>query len=740
MKKIVLILAFAFLISLVWTFEYNSILSVSEDALSVASKDSTLYVASLNGISIYNYSNETLELVNVINHDYSYLYNRVYSSGNYLIHYNTDYHDIMLYDITNSENPLEISALDFDTIYDCIVVDTHLLIRADGNNVYVYDTLNFATPPTQILSSALKTEVVGNRLFALRFYSESNSFVLEDYSMSLPTEVDLIDSYEINDTGAFPVMAIQNERIFVREKDYLYVFAYSNELELLQTIGPLPPLDNDEYNISTIGNSSTLISADGYYWDISDVNNIVQYQNWCNSNQYYYRSKPTIIGDYYIKPNGEYGLVIVDMSDNENAQIIYDMNSYYNSVGIDIVGNTLLDVAYPKLKMYDLSGQENMQFFPEGDNRDWNTRFKKYLATENKLLLATDENLTILNTENGVANPEFSSSIDLGSIGKIATYDDYFYNIDGESLQMQITDISQPESPEILSSVNVNEIIYAPISSYVIDHYLLLVNEYLRVSIYDLSNPIEPDYLSSFSCNTLQGTQHTANYAKFQVKDSILYASFINYYAVNHAYLPDIFIYDIADIENWTLLNTITSDVIYSNDIEVVGDYLYSVSNRGQTQIKMYQLDGLGNYSQVASYTANLCTPSQFTDFDVHNNKLYLSRQSLLICYDIIYYTENDSYEIVPSNEINSFNYPNPFNPETTISYDITKKGNVTVDIYNLKGQKVKSLLSEKQEAGMHNVVWYGDNDFGKKVSSGTYLYRVKNGEEEVVKKMLLMK
>jgi len=94
----------------------------------------------------------------------------------------------------------------------------------------------------------------------------------------------------------------------------------------------------------------------------------------------------------------------------------------------------------------------------------------------------------------------------------------------------------------------------------------------------------------------------------------------------------------------------------------------------------------------------------------------------------------------VPSNEINSYNYPNPFNPETTISYDITKKGNVTVDIYNLKGQKVKSLLSEKQEAGMHNVEWYGDNDSGKKVSSGTYLYRVKNGEEEVVKKMLLMK
>ncbi len=739
MKKIIYIFTYIFFISFLGSLEYNSILSVSEESLSVASKDSTLYVANLDGISIYNYSNEELELKNSIYLDSSGLYNRVYSAGNYLIHHKTDYDgDVILYDITDSENPVEITNLDITSINDCFVVDNYLLVRRGG--LYVYDTQNIDLPPTQILASVGRTIAIGNSLFTVRYYTDSNRFVLEEYSMNLPDSVDLVDSLEINDTSSHGDIAFGNERIFVRENDYLYVFGYSTGLELLETFGPLPALDNDELNIRTIGNDSNLISADGYYWDISDVDNIIQYQSWRNSNHYYYKSKPTIIGDYYIKPNGEYGLVIVDMSDNENVQIIYDMNSYYNSVGIEIVGNTLLDVAYPKLKMFDVSGQDNMQLFPEGDNRDWNTRFKKYLATEDKLLLATDENLTILNTENGVANAEFSSSIDLGSIGRIATYNNFFYNIDGENLQMQITDISQPESPEISGSVNVNEIIYAPISCYVIDHYLLLVNEYLRVSIYDLSNPTQPEYLSSFSCNTLQGTQHTANYAKFEVKDNILYASFINYLAVNHAYLSDIFIYDITDIENWALLNTITSDVAYSNDIEVVGDYLYSVSNLGVIKINMYQIDALGNYSQVAAYNTETYIPSISSYFKVHNNKLYLSRESLLICYDIIYYTENDSYEIVPSNEINSYNYPNPFNPETTISYDITKKGNVTVDIYNLKGQKVKSLLSEKQEAGKHNVVWYGDNDSGKKVSSGTYLYRVKNGENDLVKKMVLMK
>jgi hypothetical protein len=101
--------------------------------------------------------------------------------------------------------------------------------------------------------------------------------------------------------------------------------------------------------------------------------------------------------------------------------------------------------------------------------------------------------------------------------------------------------------------------------------------------------------------------------------------------------------------------------------------------------------------------------------------------------------TPNGNLDITPV-ILNSSNYPNPFNPETTISYHIPKKGNVTVDIYNIKGQKVKSLLKEEQEAGKHSIIWKGNNDQGQKVSSGTYLYRVKSGDEEIVNKMMLVK
>lgn len=101
--------------------------------------------------------------------------------------------------------------------------------------------------------------------------------------------------------------------------------------------------------------------------------------------------------------------------------------------------------------------------------------------------------------------------------------------------------------------------------------------------------------------------------------------------------------------------------------------------------------------------------------------------------------TPNGDLEITPVT-LNASNFPNPFNPETTISYDISRQGQVSVDIYNLKGQKVKSLLNENQEVGQHKIIWQGDNDKGKQVSSGTYFYKIKSGEDEIVNKMLLVK
>lgn len=87
-----------------------------------------------------------------------------------------------------------------------------------------------------------------------------------------------------------------------------------------------------------------------------------------------------------------------------------------------------------------------------------------------------------------------------------------------------------------------------------------------------------------------------------------------------------------------------------------------------------------------------------------------------------------------------SQNYPNPFNPTTTISYNVAKRGKVELNIYNVKGQLVKTLVNSEQNVGLHDISWNGRNNLGKQVSSGIYLYKIENCGKSEVKKMILMK
>ena len=85
-------------------------------------------------------------------------------------------------------------------------------------------------------------------------------------------------------------------------------------------------------------------------------------------------------------------------------------------------------------------------------------------------------------------------------------------------------------------------------------------------------------------------------------------------------------------------------------------------------------------------------------------------------------------------------NYPNPFNPETVISFSVKNDSKVTIDIYNIKGQRVKSLVNDTYKTGNYNVVWNGRNNDGNIVSSGLYFYRMKADGYSQTRKMILIK
>jgi hypothetical protein len=85
-------------------------------------------------------------------------------------------------------------------------------------------------------------------------------------------------------------------------------------------------------------------------------------------------------------------------------------------------------------------------------------------------------------------------------------------------------------------------------------------------------------------------------------------------------------------------------------------------------------------------------------------------------------------------------NFPNPFNPSTTITYRLAKRSNVRLEIFNLLGQRVRALVEEEQMTGAHSAVWNGENNSGNMVASGVYVYRLRAGEFSASRKLLMIR
>jgi hypothetical protein len=87
-----------------------------------------------------------------------------------------------------------------------------------------------------------------------------------------------------------------------------------------------------------------------------------------------------------------------------------------------------------------------------------------------------------------------------------------------------------------------------------------------------------------------------------------------------------------------------------------------------------------------------------------------------------------------------SQNYPNPYNPTTQIAYQLSQPGVVSLKIYNIKGELVRTLVNEYKPAGNHIAIWDGKDDAGIQLASGIYLYRIQADKFTDSKKMILIK
>ena len=94
--------------------------------------------------------------------------------------------------------------------------------------------------------------------------------------------------------------------------------------------------------------------------------------------------------------------------------------------------------------------------------------------------------------------------------------------------------------------------------------------------------------------------------------------------------------------------------------------------------------------------------------------------------------------DLIPTTYFLDQNFPNPFNPDTKIHYDLPKAGQVSIVVYDLLGREINKLVNQYQSAGKYNVLWKGDDVFGHPVSSGIYFYQIRSRSFIHTKKMVL--
>jgi len=156
----------------------------------------------------------------------------------------------------------------------------------------------------------------------------------------------------------------------------------------------------------------------------------------------------------------------------------------------------------------------------------------------------------------------------------------------------------------------------------------------------------------------------------------------------------------------------------------------FSLKNIGDDQVRSLEIDsckvGDGGDWCFADSMGAVFSPT-------FSGRLHFATRSMVVAVDEVRAMSIKSFSLHQ-------NSPNPFNPVTQIVYDLPKQARVKLEVYNILGQQVKVLVDQTQVAGSYRVTWDGSDANGGAAASGIYFYRIRAGEYESNRKMILLK
>jgi len=608
------------------------------------------------------------------------------------------------------------------------------------------------------------------------------------------TELVFIDPITFEETTSFPINAWTQplrDNYFLKQRNpgeyifdvYDYTDIYNIQLASSVDFSQCPT----EFMIGNAIDDNTLVLLGNESISIYDISNLSDIQ--LVSTYYRYNNASPFgncikIDNFLLIPSQSAGIEVVDISDLANpvmlefweypydeisstnpcfyttGGLIYDNGHLY--VGTFYDGILLMNFSYGIIEYVDkfINNRINLSSFEIYNNQLYATGYSGGLYVYD----IVDINSPILSMI--IFEDLFISNI------KIVSDHPYLISFSQEDQEYyfkvyNISDLSNPvlQWDELLIGstyfvINENEPDYIYTCSYV---SILTV----KIGKYSISNPEDIELVLFFDFQRIampsffyEGYLYIEEYDD-NMKNLLIYDGFEDEEPVLMNQIPDFLgSSKIFKVDNYLQLSNYSytsGDNFYSLNDPLTPEYSFSTQNSSKWNGCKFKDNVLFCPSNFTVYLFDLeDNPSgELEPFDYFNlnsryNNLTFSSQgeeNYFFCMQsecistYNYSIETFAEDELPKPDITLSNYPNPFNPETTIIYNLLEESKVKLNIYNIKGQKIKTLLSDQISAGEHSIVWNGEDSSGKKVSSGVYLYKlIVNDRFEAVKKCLLLK
>ncbi len=200
----------------------------------------------------------------------------------------------------------------------------------------------------------------------------------------------------------------------------------------------------------------------------------------------------------------------------------------------------------------------------------------------------------------------------------------------------------------------------------------------------------------------------------------------------------------IADTASNSAWKFYTADFNLPSNADFINIRLRTDAPQSGTSYSWFDDTGIIEWTDWQNYSPflEIIYPNDYYWIQLSNDNQTLSARLVYIATSFEDYipTSSEAVELLPQKFMLSQNYPNPFNPSTKIEFELPNPGNISLKVYNILGQEVKTLMNGLGSRGKNMVTWKGDDNSGRLVSSGIYFYRLESGGASITKKLMVLR